>query len=418
MELKEYNEALERIKERIQPLGTERVSLENAVTRILGEAVQAAGDYPPGRTSAMDGFALQVGGAQGGPPYRFHVVGTIFAGDEPTLSPGLGEAIRIMTGALVPDSADTVIPLENVRVDGDFIELMESPLRGKNIRSAGEDYRESEVLLHTGQYLTPPAVALIASAGHSEVEVFERPRVIVLSTGNELVSPGRPIRTGQIWESNSYYIYARLSSLGIKCTRDAVGDDIDDVKRAIDTNLKNADAVITTGGVSVGDRDYIAETWHSLGGETLVHGLRIKPGKPCFVGFRNGKWLFGLPGNPASAFIGFELLVYPWIWWMQGMDLQFPLRVIVRLRHKLQNSSNRWWYVRSILEYMEGELYAVPLALQGSHILTSSARALALLEIPPGVRLDDEQTAVAIPLYWHPFDLLTPFSVSRSIIES
>ena len=403
----EIEEAWDRIRSQTTPLGSERVSLEEAGGRVLGEAVLAQKDFPYWTHAAMDGYAVRGADGAGTPPFRFQVVGTVYAGDAPEEPLRAGEAVRIMTGAMLPPGADTVVPQEEVKKEGPGEIVVPDALRvGAHVRAAGEDFRARSVVLHAGQYLTPAAIALAAGAGWSELEVFLQPRIVVLATGDELVPPGHPLDSGRIWETNSYYLTARCRALGLPVTRvTTAGDTLEAVVEKFERALSSADALITTGGVSVGERDLVREAWVRIGGEILFHGVRMKPGKPILVGRREGRWLFGMPGNPASTFTGFELFIYPWLWWCQGLDRPLPYRFQVRLRHPVENRSTRRWFVRAVLEWDEEEWWGVPLSMQGSHILSSTVKAQALLEIPAGRKCEADATVTAFPLGWHPFDL-------------
>jgi molybdopterin molybdotransferase len=400
-------EALDRILEVIEPLGCERVGLFDAVGRVLGEDVTSLRDVPNCANSAMDGYAVRHADVAR-VPARLPVTATVAAGrlDIPSLSPGT--AIRIMTGAPVPHDADTVVRVEDTRTDGDHVVVEIAPQRGANVRLAGEDIRIGDRVLHRGRRLVPADLGLAASAGRSLLLVHRRPRVAILSTGDELVEADQPVKPGQVVNTNAYVLAAAVAEAGAIAAPLPIARDTRDDIRAAFVEAARADAILSTGGVSVGDFDYVKEVMDEIGVARSFWRVAQKPGKPLTFGTLAGRPYFGLPGNPVSSLVCFYLYARPAIRRMLGLSaLHFPT-VEATLAHDLRKSEGLTEFVRCRLERRENQWIASVTGTQGSHVLSSMSLGSGLVVARPNgkslaggtkvtvIRLDTD-TATADP---------------------
>ena len=290
----------------VTPLPAEVVSLEGAAGRVLAEPARAVVDLPPFPSSAMDGYAVRAADTPG----QLRVAGRIAAGEPATVALVPGEAMEISTGGVVPEGADAVIPVEYV-VDHDNEVETGGVAPGANVRPRGGDIQAGEVVADPGSVLTPARLGALAAAGIPEVRCARSPRAAVLATGTELRRPGESLAAGEIYEANGLILSAQLEAAGAVVERfPAVGDDEGELRSALEVALA-ADVVVTSGGVSVGPHDLVRRVEAELGVEEVFWRVAVKPGKPIAFGVRERTLVFGLPGNPVSALVGFELLVKP-----------------------------------------------------------------------------------------------------------
>jgi molybdopterin molybdotransferase len=379
-------EAQETILSKIGRLGRERVHLANAMGRVLAEDVTAPSPIPPWANSAMDGYAVRaadVVAATREDPATLRVVDELAAGFVSAKTVGPGEAIRIMTGAPVPGGADAIVMVESTEreKEGEVRVLAPVP-KGESIRLEGEDVRAGEKVFESGAWLTPAAIAMLAGVGKGFVYVYRRPRVAILATGDELVELDCEPGVGQIFNSNSYALAAQVREAGgephlLGIARDNAGD--------LESHLRGAlgmDAVLTSGGVSVGDFDLVKGTLGDLGSEMHFWRVRMKPGKPMAFGTLQGCPVFGLPGNPVSTMVSFELFVRPSLLKMQGWAKIHRPKVGARLLHPLQKSPERRHYVRAAAAYEDEGWTVKAVEAQGSNIIHSMVRANALIVFP------------------------------------
>jgi molybdopterin molybdotransferase len=374
-------EARERVLAAVRPLPAEDVPLDAALGRVLAEEVRSEADLPPFDSSAMDGYAVVAG-----PAGELPVVGESRAGrpaDRP-LSPG--EAMRISTGAAVPEGADAVVPVERVEAAEDGRVRVPETSPGAHIRRAGEDVRAGEPVIAAGTELDPAGVAVLAALGHARVMCGGVPRVAVLVTGDELVEPGRPLGPGQIRDSNAYALAAQATRAGARVTsRGIVRDDRDATEAAFGAALEEADVVIGSGGVSVGPHDHVKPALAALGVEERFWGVRLKPGKPTWFGQApDGTLVFGLPGNPVSAMITFHLFARPALRALAGADPSGGTRALAVLDVAVARNANREEVVRCRLHAREDGWHVEPTKEQGSHVLTSMLGARAYALVPAG----------------------------------
>ena len=302
------------------PLASERVGLHAAAGRWLAEAARAGRDVPAFACSAMDGYAVRSGDTL--VASRLRVARAIYAGDDPGDPIASGEAARIFTGAPLPPGADAVVREEAAHESDGSVEVRAAATPGENVRQAGEDVVRGGVALERGTRIGARQLALLTSIGLDALEVVRAPRVALLCTGDELVRGRTP-------DSNGAAIQAALRGMGLEVRASAVGDDLDAITRAIEEGLASCDAVVTTGGVSIGVRDHVPSAVARLGGDIRVHGVPMKPGKPFLFALARGRPLFGLPGSPSACLVAFEVFARPTLLRLAGSAR--PLRRAVRL---------------------------------------------------------------------------------------
>jgi molybdopterin molybdotransferase len=379
-------EAQESILSRIPALGRERVNIADALGRVLAEDVFAFRPIPPWANSGMDGYAVRARDiAEASPerPATLRVIDEIQAGFESARTLGPGDAIRIMTGAPIPDGADAVVMVElTERGDGDEVRILRAMPEGEAIRLPGEDVREGERVFEAGATLLPAAIGMLAGMGRAIVYATRRPRVAILSTGEELVELHEEPAPGQIYNSNSYALAAQVREAGGDPVLLGIArDNAEDLEAHLRDGLA-ADLVLTSGGVSVGDFDLVKSTLGDLGNEMHFWRVRMKPGKPMAFGTLEGRPVFGLPGNPVSTMVSFELFVRPALLKMQGKSVLHRPQVSARLLAPLSKSPERRHYVRALARWEEEEWTATAIGAQGSNIIQSMVRANALIVFP------------------------------------
>jgi molybdopterin molybdotransferase len=393
-ELISIDEAQGRVLDAVRPLATEDVPLAEALGRVLAEDVESTIDVPPFDSSAMDGYAVVAG-----PVAELEVVDESRAGRPAEAAVEPGKAIRISTGGAVPDGATAVVPLERSEVLGREAGAGErirgeaaaaerirvgASAPGDNIRRAGEDVRAGRVVLARGTSLGPPELGVAASVGRASLRCARRPRVAILVTGDELTEPGQPLGPGGIYSSNGWALAAQAERAGARVTtRETVPDEASDTRAALAKGLDSSDVVIVSGGVSVGPHDHVKPALAELGIEERFWGVRLRPGKPTWFGTRGEHLVFGLPGNPVSAMVGFHLFVRTALAAMQGADPS-ARRASATLEAPLPRHPNREQAVRVRLETSGDGWRARATGPQGSHMLTSMLGATALARIAPG----------------------------------
>ena len=373
-------EALALVLERVRPLPAEEVPLERALGRVLAEPGVAAVDLPPFPSSAMDGFAVRAADLPGTLPIVAHIAAGRPA-DRP-LDPG--EAMAISTGGVVPEGADAVVPIEVVREHEGRVEIPEATEPGTHVRPRGGDVRAGEAFLEAGTRLGPPQLGALAAAGVATVQAARRPRAAILATGTELRRPGEPLGPGEIYESNSILLAAQLAGAGAEVERlQPVADDEDAHREAVTGGLE-ADLLVSTGGVSVGPHDLVRRVEAELGVEEVFWRVAVKPGKPVVFGVRGRTLVFGLPGNPVSSLVGFELFVRPAVLALQGLADPRPRFLPGRLAASVRRNPVRDELVRARSRREGPEVELEPLRGQDSHMIVRAAAADALAFVPRG----------------------------------
>lgn len=376
--------ALEQIRASLQPVaGFETLFLRNALGRVLYEDVHSPIDVPSYRNSAMDGYAIRHADLNGEGETSFHVVGTAFAGQPFSGAVKAGDTVRIMTGALVPEGLDTVVMQEQTTRDGDRVHITSGHRQGDNVRGVGEDIARNSVVLKQGRRLRPADLGLFASLGIAEIRVRRKLRVAFFSTGDELRSLGQPLGEGQIYDSNRYTLHGMLSRLGVEIIdMGVIPDRRDAVAEAFTSASALADVLITSGGVSVGEADFVKETLDRLG-QVNFWKIAMKPGKPLAYGKVNQATFFGLPGNPVSAMATFYQIVQPALCQLMGEQDVRTLTLKVPCSTRLKKSPGRQDFQRGILEQNStGELTVRSSGPQGSHILSSMSHANCFIILP------------------------------------
>jgi molybdopterin molybdotransferase len=379
-----FEAALAQVLGTLTPLpGSEQVPLDRALGRVLAQPLVAGMDLQPWPNSAMDGYAFAAADLDRARGEGLTLAGTALAGHPFTGTLGAGECVRILTGAILPAGADTVVMQEQAIVDGPRVRLMAAPRRGANVRMPGEDVRAGRIVLVAGSRLGPPQVALAAALGQAQVAVTRRPRVALFTSGDELTPLGEPLAAGAIYDSNRYLLRAMLEEMGVPVVDlGIVADDPQAVRAAFAAARTQADVVISSGGVSVGDADYVREVFSEFGD---IHFWRIdmKPGRPLAFGRLGETWFFGLPGNPVSTAVTFLEFVRPALRLLEGEPASPPLRLELPLLEPVHKAPGRLDFQRGVLlRDAAGRLGVRSAGPQGSHVMSSLAAADCLMVLP------------------------------------
>ncbi|MGE5283576.1 MAG: gephyrin-like molybdotransferase Glp [Actinomycetota bacterium] len=390
-------EAQRIILRHIAPLPAEELPLLQGLGRVASEDVIAPRDIPATDNSAMDGYAFSFAAIRGN---SLFVSGNIPAGKERVTPVAAGEAVRIMTGAPIPRGCDTVVPIEDVETAGDTIRLAGDARPGAHIRKRGEDLRAGERAIAAGSRLRPQEIGMLASLGKTSVRVHRRPKVGILATGDELLEIGSLPSAGKIIDSNSWSIAGQVMESGgdpviLGIAGDEVAATCDRIREGIRGEL-----LITTGGVSVGDRDCVKEAVSALGGEIRFWKVHMKPGKPVAFGILSGKPVFALPGNPAAAMISFEVFVRPALLKMTGHKRLFRPTVTAALTGAIANKGERPHLIRVWVEARRDGYVASPTGNQSSARLSSLTAANGFTMVAPGTTLSSGESVVVSLLDW------------------
>jgi molybdopterin molybdotransferase len=378
-DLPSIDDALERVLSHVRPLPAEDVAVGAAADRVLAEDARAAVDLPPFDSSAMDGYAVRSADTPG----RLALRGQSAAGRPFLGRIDPGSAIAISTGAVVPAETDAVIPVEDVTLDGDGV-VVGRVDPGAHVRPRGGDAREGDVVVEAGTRLRPPHLGALAAAGLGSVGCARRPRVAVLATGSELRAPGSRLEPGEIYESNTTLLAAQLAAAGATTqVLPVVADDESATRDALAGGLE-ADVLITSGGVSVGPHDLVRSALAGLGVHEVFWRVAVKPGKPVAFGVRGSTLVFGLPGNPVSSLVGFELFVRPALRALQGEREPRPPYLPGRLARPLRRNPMRDELVRARASVDDGVVVLDPVTGQDSHMIVRSASADALVLVARG----------------------------------
>jgi len=393
--------AKERLLASIQLLSPERVLLLRAVGRFTAEALSSQVDLPGFDNSAMDGYAVRsedLRNASASHPVTLRQAGRIGAGEVFFRAISTGECVRIFTGSALPPGVDAVVMQEEVTVEGEGIRFVEMAKPLENVRLRGEDVRAGTPVLQVGDRINATSAGLLAATGHSKVLVRSIPRVALLSTGSELVEPGSPLTKGKIFESNRTLLAALAAD--IHCAPvipPLVPDDLESTVSALEKAFARSDFVITTGGVSVGELDFVKDAFTRLGGQINFWKIALRPGKPFVFGKLGEKFLFGLPGNPVSALVTFLVLVRPALLKSMGArEIELPA-IQAELKERIANRGDRRHFVRGRCENGNVRI-AGP---QSSHMLGALGEANCLIDVPPQTQLE-AGTTVKVQLWQLP----------------
>lgn len=378
-------QALDAILSRLPTLTAERVDVLGALGRVLAEPVRAERTIPPWANSSMDGYAVRA--ADTGAGRVLAVVGRVSAGALPSRPVGPGEAVRIFTGAPLPEGADAVVPQEDVDARDGHVALRGAVATAAYVRPAGEDVRAGDLVLEPGVRIGAAEVGLLATLGWTQVRVARRPRVAVLSTGNELADLGTEPGPGQIPNTNTYSLLALVAEAGGEGINLGVArDELEEIEERLQ-RARSADVIVTSAGVSVGELDLVREAMTRAGAELHLWKVSMRPGKPITFGSLDGRPVFGLPGNPVSAMVTFELFVRPALLRMAGARRLHRLRVAARALEAMENPGARRAYLRVSLRGEGSELGARLTGEQGSAILRSMVLADGLAVLPPATSI-------------------------------
>ncbi len=406
------DEALGRILAQVESLPAEKLPILDALGQVLAEDITSTFNIPPYDNVAMDGYAVQepdIAGASRDAPRNLRVIGELPAGLAPQQSVEPGTAIRVMTGAPLPPGADTVVPFESTseyvssgkRASLDTIQVFDSSPAGANVRRAGEDIQAGAVILAKGTELRPADIGVLASLGLPMVKVHRRPRVAILSTGNELLPPGEPLVPGKIYDSNTYSLAALVKRYGgLPVVLGIARDEIEDLRQKVRAGLE-ADLLLTSAGVSKGDYDIVKDVL-AAEGKVEFWQVAIKPGRPMAFGVLprkdGGVPHIGLPGNPVASMVAFEQFVRPAILKMMGKrNLRKP-EVEAIFHGRYPNGDHRRCYARVRVVEENGELHAYSTGPQGSGILTSMAYANGLAVVPESLSMAEDGVRLKVQM--------------------
>jgi molybdopterin molybdotransferase len=374
------DEAQAQVLARCAPLDAEVIRVDTAAGRVTAASAYAVVDLPPFPSSAMDGFAVRAADVPG----TLAIVGHVAAGSPASQTLAVGEAMAISTGGVVPDGADAIAPIENVVDHGARVDVPGPVAVGAHVRPRGGDVRAGDAVVAAGVRLTASRLGALAAAGIAELSCTRRPRVVVLATGSELVAPGTPLAPGQVYEANTLMLDAALTAAGAVVERlPAVADDESAHRAAIERGLE-ADVLVTSGGVSVGEHDLVRRVEAELGVEEVFWQVAVKPGKPVAFGVRGRTLVFGLPGNPVSSLVGCELFVKPAVRALQGLADPLPPFERGRLAAPLRRNGTRDELVRARAHVEDGAVVLEPLDGQDSHMIVRAAAANALVHVARG----------------------------------
>ncbi len=376
------HDAVDAVLAAARPLSDEEVPLLQALGRAAAGRIVSPEQVPTFANAAMDGFAVAGAELEAG-RREFRVAVDIPAGRFVGEAVGPGDAARIMTGAPLPPGVDTVVQVEHTTVSGDAVTVETAPETGANVRPAGEDVAEGDVLFEQGAALGAAEVGLLAAVGIERVRVVRRPRVAILATGSELIPAGRPLQPGQIRNSNSFTAYGQAVAAGADPILLGIArDDPDETRRLLAAALEN-DVVVTSGGVSVGDYDFVKQVQEELGVQRRFWGIATKPGKPLAFGTRGDTLVFGVPGNPVAAMVSFEMYVRPAILALQGRRDVYRPWFRAAAAEAVGPTKERTEVRRCRLSHVDGRVRFTTTGPQGSGILSSMAGAEGLFFVPP-----------------------------------
>ena len=357
----------------------QKIAVPKSLGYILAKTVYSPISMPPFRQSAMDGYAFIHSEKR-----QYDVVSISQAGDHSKIKLKEGETVRIFTGAFVPDNADTVVMQEHVMANENSILITNMPEQFLNVREKGEQINEGEIVFNANTLITPAAIGFLACLGIREIEVYKKPKAAILVTGNELVKPGKKLPKGKIYESNAVMLQTALQTIGIKKTKVyRVKDSLKATKKALKEILLKNDIVLISGGISVGDYDFVKEALLENGVEELFYKINQKPGKPMFFGSKNETLVFALPGNPASSLTNFYIYVCPAIKNRMGYSEINRPKLIRKVNENILNTSGKTLFLKALYD----ETHVAVLDSQSSAMLNTFATANSLLIVPANVEM-------------------------------
>ena len=378
-------EALNIVLESVQRIEAEKAGIIDSFGRVLAEDIKSDCDIPAFDYSAMDGYAVRSAdtkGASAGNGVKLRVVGEFRAGGDTSARVEKGQAVKIMTGAPIPQGADAVVMVEDTSMEGDNVEVFEEAEKGENIRLAGEDIKNGDLVIKRGTLLKEGHVGMLAALGIPAVSVKRRPKVAILATGDEVISIDEDIKPGKVRNSNAYSLHAQvLACGGIPINKGVASDNKEGLKAKLRSCL-DCDIIITSGGVSMGEYDYVKDVMIDMGMDLKFWKIAMRPGKPNLFGVINGKPFFGLPGNPVSTMIGFEVFVRPAIQKMLGRISDDRSEVEAVLEEDIKKKKGLKFFIRAQTRWEDSGYVTRTTGPQGSGILSSMAKADSLIILP------------------------------------
>lgn len=405
--MRPVEEALKIVLDSVKVLGTERIPMQDSYGRVLAEDIHSGIYLPPWDNSAMDGYAVRwedIKGASKDRPGKLRIVSDVRAGVMPDKPVRQGEAIRIMTGAPVPDGADTVVRVEDTKYEGDVVTIFRSGKKGENIRKKGENVKKGDSVLEKGTLIGPGQLGSMAMVGKPVVTVYRRPAVMVMSTGDELADLDEALTENKIPNSNSYAVASQvLDAGGVPYNLGIARDNKESLREKIGQGLAG-DMLIVSGGVSVGQYDFVKDILKEYGIDMKFWTVGIRPGHPIAFGTVGDRPIFGLPGNPVSTMVTFEVFVRPALLKMGGYTSIFRPVVDAVAEEEFSDRPGRTHYVRSIVRYENGKYYVRSTGTQGSGVLMSMAYANCFMVLPPDKEKVLPGETVKIQLLGRPVD--------------
>jgi molybdopterin molybdotransferase len=393
-----FKEALDIVLGSVRTLAPEEVSIIDSLGRVLAGDVYSDCDIPAFDYSAMDGFALKYADTKGALPesgIKLEIVGEFRAGGDTSSIVGSGEAVKIMTGAPIPEGADAVIMVEKTKENDGIVEICEEVEAGDNIRLTGEDIKSGDLVIEKGTLLNSAHVGMLASLGIPRINVVTKPRVALLTTGDEVIGIDEEVRLGKVRNSNAYSLYCQVKkSGGVPVNMGTARDEKDSLRERLKSCL-DCDLIVTSGGVSMGEYDYVRDVINEIGMEQKFWKVAMRPGKPNLFGMIEGKPFFGLPGNPVSGMVGFEVFIGPAIRKMLGQkDVEREVDAV--LQEDIKKKKGLRFFIRAVTRW-EGERYVtVTTGPQGSGILSSMVLANSLIIIPEDLDFVEKGTRVKV----------------------
>lgn len=387
----QVNQALSIIEENSCKMPIKKIKVSKSLGFILAETIYSPMDMPPFRQSSMDGYAFIHSELQ-----QFDIVSTSQAGDFSNMQLEKNQAIRIFTGAFVPDNLDTVVMQEHTTVNDKTVEITKMPVRFANVRNKGEQIKENELVLENNTVITPAAIGFLACLGITKIAVYAKPKVAIVVTGNELIKAGKKLPEGKIYESNSIMIESALKGIGIKKIETfRVKDNLKATKKILKSCIVTFDVVLVSGGISVGDYDFVKEALLSNGVEELFYKINQKPGKPLFFGKKEKTLVFALPGNPASTLTSFYIYVHPALKINMGFESIHLPKIKRKITAEFENTTGKTLFLKSLYD----DEKVTVLESQSSAMLNTFAVANALIYLPYDVvNIEKDQEVMIITL--------------------
>lgn len=367
-----------------------KIKVSKSLGYIVAETIYSPIDMPPFRQSAMDGYAFSCSEST-----SYDVISTSQAGDAKNIKLNKNQAVRIFTGAFIPDSADTVVMQEHVTVSENAIQINKMPLQFSNVRNKGEQIKENELVFGKNTVITPAAIGFLSCLGITEITVYAKPKVAIVVTGNELVKPGKKLSLGRIYESNSVMLEAALTKIGIKKPKIfRVKDDLKTTIKVFKKCLSDFDVVLVSGGISVGDYDFVQEALMQNGVEELFYKINQKPGNPLFFGKKKDTIVFAMPGNPASSLTCVYVYVYPALKKRMGFESIHLPEIKRKINTNWENTSGKALFLKGLFDDEKVKV----LESQSSAMLNTYALANGLIYLPYNcVSVEKEQEVIVIP---------------------